>query len=390
MNIHEYQAKAIFQKFGLRIPPGKVFDQNTLSLDQIRSIGPKRFAVKAQVHAGGRGKAGGIKIVETAEEAFQAAKSMLGTTLVTYQTAGAAKPIDHVLIETTSQIAHELYLAIALDREAALPCVIGSRAGGVDIETVARETPEEVIKFHFDPDWEFTPKLFEPVVSKLKKALKDLEERAADLALIISKLGKLFVAMDASLVEVNPLGLMADGSLLPIDAKITFDDNGLFRHPELLDLHDPRQEDPREVEAKTYDLSYVGLDGNIGCMVNGAGLAMATMDIIKLNGGEPANFLDVGGGASKEKVAAAFKIILKDPRVKAILVNIFGGIMRCDVIAEGILAALEEIDLQVPLVVRLEGTNVEEGKAILAKSKVKLIAADSFADAAVKVVGLAS
>ncbi len=386
MNIHEYQAKAIFSQFGLKVPIGKVFDQKSLSLEEIRKIGAKQFVVKAQVHAGGRGKAGGIKIVETAEQAFEAAKNMLGTSLATYQTAGVAKPIDHVLIEVTSRIKKELYLAVALDREAALPCVICSEAGGVDIETVAHETPEKVLKFHFDPDQPLKPNLFKPLVDRLKKVSKDIASVESAMASSIAKLAEIFVATDASLVEVNPLGLMEDGSLIPIDAKINLDDNGLFRHPELAALYDPRQEDARETEAKQYELSYVGLDGNIGCMVNGAGLAMATMDIIKLEGGEPANFLDVGGGASKEKVTDAFKIILKDPRVKAILVNIFGGIMRCDVIAEGVLAAVQEVNLKVPLVVRLEGTNVKEGRAILANSKLSVISADGFADAATKVV----
>ncbi len=386
MNIHEYQAKEIFSQFGLKVPTGKVFDQKTLSLGEIKKISPKHFVVKAQVHAGGRGKAGGIKIVETAEQAFEAAKKMLGTSLATYQTAGIAKPIDRILIEVTSRIRKELYLAVALDREAALPCVICSEAGGVDIEAAAHQTPEKVLKFHFDPDQSLKPNLFKPLMDKLKKVSKDIAAVESEMARSIAKLAEIFVAIDASLVEINPLGLMEDGTLIPIDAKINLDDNGLFRHPEFAALYDPRQEDARETEAKQYELSYVGLDGNIGCMVNGAGLAMATMDIIKLEGGEPANFLDVGGGASKEKVTAAFKIILKDPRVKAILVNIFGGIMRCDVIAEGILAALGEIDLKVPLVVRLEGTNVKEGKALLANSKLSVIAADGFADAAEKVV----
>ena len=387
MNIHEYQAKDIFRRFGLNVPLGKVFSQNAISLEAIRSIGSAPFVVKAQVHAGGRGKAGGIKIVQTAEAALEAAKKMLGTELATYQTAGVAKPIDSVLIERANPIKNELYLAVALDREEALPCVIFSESGGIDIETVAHETPEKVLKFHFDPDKPLQASLFQPLLDQIKRSSKILEKKVQEMGTIIAQLAQLFVTLDASLVEINPLGLMADGSLLPIDAKINFDDNGLFRHPEITTLHDPRQEDAREVEAKKFDLSYVGLDGNIGCMVNGAGLAMATMDIIKHTGGEPANFLDVGGGATKEKVTAAFKIILKDPRVKAILVNIFGGIMRCDIIAEGILAALQEIDLKVPLIVRLEGTNVKEGKLILAQSKVSIISADSFSDAAVKVVG---
>ena len=391
MNIHEYQAKTIFRQFGLKIPSGKVFDRDSLSVDAIRAIGLPPFVIKAQIHAGGRGKAGGIKIVETAEQAFEAARKMLGTSLVTYQTAGVPKPIDRVLIEMSRRIQKELYLAVTLDRERALPCVIFSEAGGIDIEEVAQKTPEKIVKFHFDLDERLRPELFQPIFEPYKGSFGTGVPASlpSELAQIVQKLAEAFVALDASLVEVNPLGLMADGSVFPIDAKVTLDDNGLFRHPEMAELYDSRQEDPRETEAKRYDLSYVGLDGNIGCMVNGAGLAMATMDIIKLGGGEPANFLDVGGGATKEKVAAAFKIILKDPRVKAILVNIFGGIMRCDVIAEGILQALEELDLKVPLVVKLEGTNVKEGKAILAKSKISIVSADSFADGAAKVVALA-
>lgn len=386
MNIHEYQAKEIFRKFGIKIPPGKVFDQKTLSLDEIKSIAPRSFVVKAQVHAGGRGKAGGIKLVETAEQAFEAAKSLLGKTLTTYQTSGTAKPIDHVLIEATSRIKKEIYLAITIDREQALPCVVCSEAGGVDIEMVAQKTPEKIIKFHFDPQTQLSPEFFNPVARKLVSVAKELISAESATAGLISMLAKLFVEFDASLVEVNPLGFMEDGSIQPVDAKINFDDNGLFRHAEIAALHDVRQEDSRETEAKKFDLSYVGLEGNIGCMVNGAGLAMATMDIIKLCGGEPANFLDVGGGATKEKVTAAFKIILKDPQVKAILVNIFGGIMRCDIIAEGILAALEQLNLKVPLVIRLEGTNVKEGKALLSQSKLKIISAEDLEDAANKVV----
>lgn len=386
MNIHEYQAKQIFRKFGIKVPPGKVFDQKTLSLDEIKSIAPHSFVVKAQVHAGGRGKAGGITLVETAEQAFEAARNMLGKTLTTYQTGGAAKPIDYVLIEATGRIKKEIYLAITIDREQALPCVVCSEAGGVDIETVAQKTPEKIIKFHFDSDKRLSPEFFNPVAKKLVSVSKGLIPVESAIANLISLLAELFVEFDASLVEVNPLGFMEDGSIQPVDAKINFDDNGLFRHAEIAALYDVRQEDSRETEAKKFDLSYVSLDGNIGCMVNGAGLAMATMDIIKLCGGEPANFLDVGGGATKEKVTAAFKIILKDPQIKAILVNIFGGIMRCDVIAEGILAALEQIDLTVPLVVRLEGTNVKEGKALLAQSKLKIISAENLEDAANKVV----
>ena len=407
MNVHEYQAKAIFRKFGLNVPTGKVFNQKSLSLNEISAMGRAPFVVKAQVHAGGRGKAGGIKIVETAEAAFETAKEMLGKTLATYQTAGSAKPIDSVLIEEARHIQKELYVAVTLDREKALPCIICSDAGGVEIETVAHEAPEKVLKFHFETDAQLIPALFEPMAAQFAKTSKEISSLKPQIADLLARIAQIFVELDATLVEINPLGLMSDGRLpetrsvsvlpvlkstgfegrlSPVDAKINFDDNSLFRHPEIAALQDPRQEDPRETEAKKYELSYVGLGGNIGCMVNGAGLAMATMDIIKLTGGEPANFLDVGGGASKEKVAAAFQIILRDPSVKAILVNIFGGIMRCDVIAEGILAAVRESDLKVPLVVRLEGTNVKEGKAILAGSKLPLIAADSFTDAARKVV----
>ena len=385
MNIHEYQAKDIFRQFGIFAPAGRVFDQSNVTLEGIRSVGTGPFVVKAQVHAGGRGKAGGIKIVSTAEAALEAAKSLLGSELVTYQTGGKGKPIDRVLVESSSSIAKEIYLAVTLDRERALPCVVCSDAGGVEIETIAHETPEKILKFHFDPDVLPEVRTFETFFQKLNVPGLNLGELAA----ITAKLCKLFVTLDASLVEVNPLGLMEDKTLVPIDAKINFDVNALFRHPEIASLYDPRQEDPRETEAKKFDLSYVGLDGNIGCMVNGAGLAMATMDLIKFSGGEPANFLDVGGGATKEKVAAAFEIILRDTRVKAILVNIFGGIMRCDVIAQGILAALGGKNLKVPLVVRLEGTNVKEGKELIQKSKLPVISADSFEDGARKVVAAA-
>lgn len=385
MNIHEYQAKDIFRQFGIEVPSGRVFDQSHLTLEGIRSVGSGPFVVKAQVHAGGRGKAGGIKIVPTAEAAFEAAKSLLGQELVTYQTGGRGKPVDHVLVEPSRNIAKEIYLAVILDRERALPCVVCSDAGGVDIETIARQAPEKILKFHFDPDVLPEPHAFEAFFQKLNVPGLNRKE----LAGITGKLCKLFVTLDASLVEVNPLGLMQDKTLVPIDAKINFDVNALFRHPEIAALYDPRQVDTRETEAKKFDLSYVGLDGNIGCMVNGAGLAMATMDLIKFSGGEPANFLDVGGGATKEKVAAAFEIILKDTRVKAILVNIFGGIMRCDVIAKGILAATAEKNLKVPLVVRLEGTNVKEGKELIQKSKLSVISADSFEDGAKKVVARA-
>ena len=387
MNIHEYQAKELFRTYGLALPPARSFDARSLSVESIREISPGPYAVKAQIHAGGRGKAGGIRIVSSARDAFDAAKKMLGTKLATYQTAGIAKPIQHVLIESSSQIRKELYLAITLDREAGRPCVICSESGGVEIEEVARTSPDKILKQHFDlkplptaADFRrLTSRLFEGEGSQAGRLRNEL----ADMSV---KLARLTVELDASLVEVNPLGLMTGGSLMPVDAKINFDDNALFRHPEIASLRDPEQEDARENEAKSFDLSYVGLEGNIGCMVNGAGLAMATMDMIKLVGGEPANFLDVGGGATQEKVTAAFKIILQDPRVKVIFVNIFGGIVHCDVIAEGILAAVKEMALSVPLIVRLEGTNAKEGKNVLASSGLSVISADGFLEGAKKSV----
>jgi succinyl-CoA synthetase beta subunit len=299
MNVHEYQAKVILKKYGLPIPNEKVFDEKTLSLDEIRSLGKIPLAVKAQIHAGGRGKAGGVKIVDTVEAAFDAAKKMLGTTLATYQTAGVAKPVDRVLIHFAKKIEKELYLAVTLDREKELPCVIFSDAGGMDIEEVAKKNPEKILKCHFEPDGKRDNTFFELFLSKNASGLGPLASRKSELAEFMAQMAKAFVELDISILEINPLALLQDQTFKVIDAKINFDDNALFRHPEIAALHDPRQEDSREVEAKQFDLSYVGLEGNIGCMVNGAGLAMATMDIIKHEGGEPANFLDVGGGATK-------------------------------------------------------------------------------------------
>ncbi len=382
MKIHEYQSKEVFKSYGLKVPAGKVFDEKNLSLDAIRPVSDSSFVVKAQVHAGGRGKAGGVKIVKTAEEAYQAAKSLLGQNLVTFQSGGAGQPINQVLVERASFIDKELYLAITIDRERALPCIIFSEAGGMEIEEVAHLHPEKILKLHFEPSKLVSEKDAANLLSKTSVS----ESNKKEIVTIIMTLGKILVEKDASLIEINPLGILKSGEVGIVDAKIVFDDNALYRHPDIVPLRDIAQEDAREVEAKKFDLSYVGLEGNIGCMVNGAGLAMATMDLIKLHGGEPANFLDVGGGASKEKVAAAFKIILRDPHVKAILVNIFGGIMKCDIIAEGILAAVREINLKVPLVVRLEGTNVKEGKQIISKSELKMIMANDLTDAAKKVV----
>ncbi|PIQ86904.1 MAG: ADP-forming succinate--CoA ligase subunit beta [Candidatus Omnitrophica bacterium CG11_big_fil_rev_8_21_14_0_20_45_26] len=386
MKVHEYQAKTIFAKEGLPVPKGRVFRKEDLSVQGIQTVASSDYVVKAQVHAGGRGKAGGVKLVKTADEAFAFAKSLLGRTLVTFQSGSGGQPINQVLVEPASHLAKELYLGIALDREASLPCVIFSDAGGMEIEEIAHKEPEKILKKHFKPAAPLS-------VNDAKDFIKNFPFQAStrtQIAEIISKLTAIYVKYDISLVEINPLGVLDNGEVRIVDAKIVFDDNGLFRHPELAEMRDVAQEDLREVEAKKYELSYVGLEGSIGCMVNGAGLAMATMDIIKLHGGEPANFLDVGGGASLEKVKAAFTIILQDSNVKAILVNIFGGIMKCDVIAEGIVAAVKEVNLKVPLVVRLEGTNVEQGKKILAESKLKLQKANDLADAAKKVVQAAA
>ena len=385
MNIHEYQAKEIFKRYGIPVHEGRVAksaDEAFQCAQELTSPGHS-FAVKAQVHAGARGKGGGIKIVKFPEEVRDAARQILAKKLVTPQTGPEGKPVDCVLIETTTKLQKEYYASVVLDRSVAKPCLILSEAGGIEIEEVAAKDPEKILKWHFHPDQGLRPADAQRLAGRL--AAGD-PGKAPSFAKIFQAMAKIFLELDASLVEINPLAVMGSGEVIAIDAKINFDDNGLYRHPEIAALRDPHQEDPREVEAKKYDLSYVGLDGNIGCIVNGAGLAMATMDIIKYAGGEPANFLDVGGGANKEKVTAAFKIILKDPKVKAILVNIFGGIMRCDVVAEGILAAVAEIGVKVPLVVRLEGTNVKEGKEILKRSSLKIISAAGFAEAAQKVV----
>ncbi|OGW78519.1 MAG: succinate--CoA ligase subunit beta [Omnitrophica bacterium GWA2_52_8] len=384
MNIHEYQAKEVFRRYGIPVHDGvlaKTPDEAFNGAKQLAQPG-KTLVVKAQVHAGGRGKGGGIKLVKTPEEAKSAAAKILGMNLVTPQTGAEGRPVDQVLIEATTKITKEYYASIVLDRQEAKLCLIVSEAGGMEIEEVAEKDPEKILKLHFAVEGG----LSREAAAGLARKLTSDGPRAEAFEKIFQALAKLCAELDASLVEINPLAVMESGRVIAIDAKINFDDNALFRHPDILALRDPRQEDPREVEAKKFDLSYVGLDGNIGCIVNGAGLAMATMDIIKYAGGEPANFLDVGGGAGKEKVAAAFKIILTDPKVKAILVNIFGGIMRCDVVAEGILQAVDEVGVKVPIVVRLEGTNVKEGKAILARSSLNIITAETFSDAATKVV----
>lgn len=391
MNIHEYQAKEIFKRYGIPVNEGRVASSAEEADAAAKAIFEKgkSLVIKAQIHAGARGKGGGVKLTDSPEKIRDIASQLLGKNLITPQTGPEGKPVDKVLIERTSGLKTEFYTSVILDRSAALPCLITSKAGGIDIEEVAAKQPEKIIKKHFSA----TEGLDESSALAVAVKLTEDKTQQAVISKILQAMAKIFLELDASLVEINPLAVMNSGKVIAIDAKINFDDNALFKHPEIAALQDMRQEDPREVEAKKYDLSYVGLNGNIGCIVNGAGLAMATMDIIKYAGGEPANFLDVGGGADQKKVAAAFKIILTDPHVKAVLVNIFGGIMRCDVVAEGILAAVDELKKsgkfgtkEIPIVVRLEGTNVNEGKAILKNSTLKVISAASFEEAAQKVV----
>jgi succinyl-CoA synthetase beta subunit len=385
MNLHEYQAKSLLARFGVATPRGAV----ALTPDEVEGAvlalpGPV-WVVKAQIHAGGRGKAGGVKVVRSAEEAIREARAMFGKVLVTPQTGREGKEVRRVYIEEGSSIARELYASLLVDRANGRVTFVASAEGGVEIEEVARTSPEKILKIAIDPASGFQPYH----ARKLAFGLGLEGAAAKDAPEFFGSLHTAFHALDASLLELNPLVLTAEGRLLALDAKINVDDNALFRHKDLLELRDPSEEDATEREAARHELSYVKLDGNIGCLVNGAGLAMATMDIIKLKGGEPANFLDVGGGADAPRVTAAFRIILSDPRVRAILVNIFGGIMRCDVIAEGIVAAARELKVPVPLVVRLEGTNVDQGKSILARSGLAIIAASDLADGAEKAVAAA-
>lgn len=382
MNLHEYQAKEILRRFQIPVPAGEAADSVSKAGEAAARLGGDRFVVKAQIHAGGRGKAGGVLLVNGRKGVEEAAQKILGRRLVTPQTGPSGQPVDQVLVQVQTDLSKELYAAVVLDRSKARPSLIFSASGGMEIEEMARKKPGAVWKLPFSPRQALNSEETGKFLSQGSLPPDDVKK----LAPLLSRLTQIFLETDASLVEINPLAQTPAGDFLAIDAKIRLDDNGLEKHPELARLRDPRQEDPREVEAKKFDLSYVGLEGNIGCMVNGAGLAMATMDLIKLAGGEPANFLDVGGGATKEKVAAAFKIILADPKVKAILVNIFGGIMRCDTLAEGILAAVQESGLKIPLVVRLEGTKVEEGKAILKKSGLRITSAETLEEAARKAV----
>ena len=382
MNIHEYQAKAILRNFGVPVPEGHVVYNSNSARDWARRLGDGPFAVKAQIHAGGRGKGGGVKIAKTADEAKKFARSMFGMTLVTHQTGPEGKVVKRVLIEKGCNIADEYYVSFLVDRATDKVTLMASAEGGMDIEEVAAKTPEKLFFEAIDPVVGLTAFQARKVAFKLGFAMPQVKQAVP----LLMNLYKTFVEADCSLLEINPLVLTGEGKLLCLDAKINFDDNALFRHIRIRDLRDYDEEDPMEIEASQYDLSYIALDGNIGCMVNGAGLAMATMDIIKHYGGDPANFLDVGGGATIERVTEAFKIILSDDKVKGILVNIFGGIMKCDVIATGVIEAAKQVGVEVPLVVRLEGTNVELGKKLLAESGLNIVSADGMADAAEKIV----
>ena len=384
MNIHEHQAKELFDGYDIPVSKGSVAYEKSQINEAVGKVKGPIWVVKAQIHAGGRGKGGGVKVVSSKEEAVNEAEKMFGMTLITPQTGPAGKEVKRIYIENGSDIKKELYLSCLLDRATSKVAFIVSKMGGMDIEAVAKDTPENITTVQIEPSIGVTENDIN-TISKAFELKKDLEGQLSDL---IKNMYKFFIEKDASLVEVNPLIITETDKLLCLDAKVNFDDNALYRHPEIEKLRDENEEDEYEREASKYDLAYIKLDGNIGCMVNGAGLAMASLDIIKMYGGEPANFLDVGGGASKEKVSSAFKIILSDKGVKGILVNIFGGIMRCDIIAEGIVAAAKELEISVPLVVRLEGTNVDEGKKILDNSSIEIISANDLDDAAKKIVKL--
>jgi succinyl-CoA synthetase beta subunit len=381
MNVHEYQAKEILRRYGVPTPRGVVVDNPDAARDAAEQLGG-RVVVKAQIHAGGRGKGGGVKVVKSVDDVKKEAERMLGMNLVTHQTGPRGKDVHRLYIEEGAAIDRELYLSALVDRETSRVAFVVSTEGGMDIEEVAKTHPEKIVTFSVDPATGILPHHGRRV-AKVLNLSGDLAKQAAAL---VAKLYTAFVAKDMAMLEINPLVVTKDGRLVCLDAKVSFDGNAMYRHPDVAELRDLTEEDDKEIEASKYDLNYIALDGSIGCMVNGAGLAMATMDIIKLYGETPANFLDVGGGASKEKVTAAFKIITADQNVKGILVNIFGGIMRCDVIAAGVVEAVKEVGLRVPLVVRLEGTNVELGKEIIAKSNLNVVSADDLDDAAQKIV----
>ncbi len=382
MNIHEYQAKALLAKYGVAVPDGGVAYTAQAAVGVAKRLGGPVWVVKAQIHAGGRGKGGGVKVVKSLEAVEAAAQDMIGMNLVTHQTGPAGREVKRVYVEDGCDIARELYLGMLIDRETSRATLMASTEGGMEIEQVAAATPDKIIMEAVDPASGIQP--FH--ARKLAFGLGLEGDQVKSAVKLITAMYNAFIELDASIVEINPLVVTGAGEVIALDAKMNFDDNALYRHPDVLELRDEDEEDPMELEAARHDLNYIKLDGSIGCMVNGAGLAMATMDIIKLYGGAPANFLDVGGGASRERVTTAFKLILSDPNVEAILVNIFGGIMRCDVIAEGVIAAAREVSLSVPLVVRLEGTNVDLGKKLLADSGLAIVSADSLADAAEKVV----
>jgi len=392
MNIHEYQAKALLRDYGAPVSDGRVVLKADEAKTKAGELDGPLWVVKAQIHAGGRGKGsfkepeagekGGVRLVKSVEEAAQEAKAMLGRTLVTHQTGPAGKQVNRVYIEDGSGIETELYLALLIDRQTSRVSFVCSTEGGMDIEEVAASTPEKILSFSVDPATGYQGFHGRRIAFSLGLKGAQVKQCVA----LMGKLYKAFMDKDMEMLEINPLIVTDTGDLKVLDAKVSFDGNAIYRHPDIAELRDTTEEDPKELEASKYDLNYIALDGEIGCMVNGAGLAMATMDIIKLYGAEPANFLDVGGGASKEKVTEAFKIITSDPQVKGILVNIFGGIMRCDIIANGVVSAVKEVGLKVPLVVRLEGTNVEEGKKIINTSGLDVIAADNLSDAAEKIV----
>ena len=384
MNIHEHQAKDLFKEYNIPVSNGSVAFSKKEIEQSVKEVPGPIWVVKAQIHAGGRGKGGGIKVVSSPNEAIHSAENMFGMNLVTPQTGKKGKIVNRVYIENGSDIEKELYLSCLVDRATSKIAFIVSKMGGMDIEAVAKDTPNEITTVIIEP----SSGVVDTDVKKMNTALDLDENLSKQFSDLVKNLYRFFVEKDASLLEINPLIITKDQKLLCLDAKVNFDDNSLFRHPEIEELRDPNEEDQHEKEAAKYDLAYIKLDGNIGCMVNGAGLAMASLDIIKMYGGDPANFLDVGGGATKEKVTSAFKIILSDQSVKGILVNIFGGIMRCDIIAEGIVAAAKELKIAVPLVVRLEGTNVEEGKSILSSSGIDVVSAIDLDDAAKKIVEL--
>jgi succinyl-CoA synthetase beta subunit len=385
MNLHEFQGKELFAQYGLPVSNSKVIYEAEDAFKACRDIGGSKWVVKAQVHAGGRGKAGGVELVDTPEEATSFAKKWLGKRLITYQTDEKGQLVNSVLIEECTDIAEELYLSAVIDRESQRVVFIGSSEGGVNIEEVAKNSPEKIIYESIDPLC--GAQGFQ--ARKIAKVLKLNNEQTKQFTPMLKNLMKLFVEKDLSLLEINPLVITSGGLLHCLDAKINIDSNAIYRQPEIAQMHDASQEDPRESEAAKNDLSYVSLDGNIGCMVNGAGLAMGTMDTIKYFGGNPANFLDVGGTATQERVSKAFKIILDDPEVKVVLVNIFGGIVRCDLIAEGVLAAIEEVGVEIPVVVRLEGNNADLGSEILSKANIKIESINNLGDAAKKAVELA-